>query len=91
MIVLADMWITLSEPYNGVCIDEIVLSGELTGRREDRRFKCIQPSTMPHQGKDETWRDYLYKAVDYIDFVELKEGESCLSDSVESPEVEKTP
>lgn len=89
MIVLADMWINLSQPMIDQIPDEIILLGDLTGRLEDRRFSCKKMPSCPTRCEDEAWEDYLHRAVDHIDFIEVKGGASCFSASTERPVQEK--
>lgn len=72
MVCLADLWIGLSEPIEGNFIEMVLLPGNLTGRTYDRTFRCISMPSKPIRQDGERWLDYLYRAVDHIDFVEEK-------------------
>lgn len=69
MICLAEMWINLSE--SGTLVQQIVLPGNMTGREQDRYYQCKLLGSAPKPNGDE-WKDYLYAAVDHVDFVEIK-------------------
>lgn len=71
MVCLAEAWIVLSEQCEGSLVERVILPGNLTGRNGDRVFQCIQMPTMPIRAEKETWGDYLYRAVDHIDFREI--------------------
>lgn len=73
MVCLADMWINLSR--NGSRVDTIVLPGVITGRKSDRYFKCVLLSSAPSPDGKESWEDYLFDAVDHVDFIEVKEDD----------------
>lgn len=65
---------TLSETQ-GTMPEKVVLPGNLTGRDHDRIFACVPRSSMPTKQENEQWKNYLYKAVDHIDFKEIKNGQ----------------
>ena len=58
--------------------ETMVLPGNLTGRSEDRYFRCIKMSTMPPYDGKEDIGNYLENAVDHIDFIEIKKEEFSL-------------
>jgi len=53
----------------------VVLPGNLTGREQDRYFRCNKMSTMPAYTGAEDANEYLEKAIDHVDFVEIKKEE----------------
>lgn len=73
MICLADMWVNLSR--NGNKVDTIVLPGNITGRSGDRYFRCTLLGSAPSLDDKESWEDYLYEAVDHVDFIEIEKKE----------------
>jgi len=73
MVCLADLWINLSEPAPGMLVQQVVLPGVLTGREEDRYFRCGLRSTLSAWDKNSDWGEYVRQAVDHVDFVEVKE------------------
>lgn len=72
MIVLADMWKSLSEGSPGTTVEKLVLPGNLTGRDSDRYFSCsLRPGTVQWDGVS-GWSDYLEGVVQSVDFEEVR-------------------
>jgi hypothetical protein len=67
------MWANLSQ--NGNRAETIVLPGNMTGRQCDRYFKCVLLGSAPSVEEKETWADYIFEAVDHVDFIEIKAEE----------------
>lgn len=91
MVILAEMWIGLSEGQSGSMVETLCLPGNITGRPNDRYYHCKPMSTVPKFNQDTDWAEYLRDAVDHVDFVEIKqEGmQECLSESQEQPAQER--
>jgi len=75
MIVLADLWKSLSENVQGTTVEKLVLPGNLTGRDSDRYFSCtVRPGMAPWNGTSD-WVEYLDGVVHSVDFVEVKDAD----------------
>lgn len=75
MVILADLWTTLSSNIHGSVVEKLTLPGNMTGRQFDRDFVCLKLPNFPQWGggadDNDSWEDYVSDAVKYIDFNEV--------------------